>query len=75
MLFGSLDVIHLDGMFTFAFNGPNGPRDLGASNDLKAFVEGRLASGMVSPELAVCLREFKQTGVSHSWKFEEMCVR
>ena len=74
MKFGSLDVLFSNQIFSVTFDGPNGLRGLGASNDLKAFVEGRIESRMSSPELEIELGKLKEVGDAHDWDFKAMGI-
>ena len=72
MKFGSLDVVLVNQIFSLTFDGPNGLKSLGAGDDLKAFVEGRIGSRMSSPALEAALEELKELGEAHDWDFAAM---
>jgi hypothetical protein len=72
--FGSLDVVLVNQIFSLSFDGPNGLMGLGAGNDLKAFIEGRIGSRMSSPALELELGKLKDFGDAHDWNFAAMSV-
>jgi hypothetical protein len=74
MKFGSIEVVLVNQLYSLAFDGPRGLKGLGSSNDLKAFVEGRIGSRMSSPELELELEKLKDFGDSHDWNFAAMSV-
>lgn len=75
MILGPLEVVCVNGMFILTFTGAHGPRGLGAAKDLKAFVEGRMAGGMLSTELAACLQQLIEIGDANDWNFEAMSAQ
>lgn len=72
MKLGSLDISLINQIFTVTFDGPHGQRGLGASNDLKAFVQGRIRSQMSSPALEAELEKLQEVGEAHAWDFAAM---
>jgi hypothetical protein len=71
--FGSLEVSRVNETYIFTRIGPDGNEQaIGVSNDLKAFVENRLTSGMSSPELLASLELLKELGEAHEWDYPAM---
>lgn len=68
----SIEVVEEHGMFGLFLNGEFGPTRLGVGNDLRSFVEGRIGSGIASPNLRTALLELRKLGESKAWNFDAM---
>ncbi len=71
--FGSLEVFRSQDTYLFVRNlEGESTQSLGVSNDLRAFVENRLTSGMTSSELIASLQQLRKFGEAHQWSWDDM---